>query len=141
MGILDDIWNALTGGGAQTADAPTVQKQPRPLFVGTEGMLNVGKLQPEAPASLTPRDILGTRNTASKALDEANKNAPPAAAATGEVKNIFEYEKQMNARGGAHSPSPEKTFNLFGREVSIPQNMVIPIILGIVLLVVVVMKR
>lgn len=96
----------------------------------------VTSVQKQPEVELQRRGIFQTRG----ALDKALENIPPPDATTADPP-LMPTATTTNQRGGTHNPIPEKSYTIFGHTVSIPENMVIPVILAITIVLIILAKR
>lgn len=85
-------------------------------------------------SAVQPRGIMENRALVDELLFPNTSTGTPIAPST------VTTTAPTNKRGGEQKSSPEKTYNIFGHEISIPQTMVIPIIIAAIILLLVIFR-
>jgi hypothetical protein len=105
-------------------------------FVPAESEIQMYNPPPAPSSSYTPqpRGIMETRGLADQLLLAER----PSKSSSDGLVNIF--GQQLTERGGLFKPSPEVAFNLFGRDFTISQGLMIPLGIAILILIIILWK-
>lgn len=92
-------------------------------------------------AVVQPRGIMENRALVDELLFPNTSTVTPTAPSTVTTTTTTPTTTApVNKRGGEQKSTPPKTYNIFGHEISIPQAMVIPIIIAVAILAIVLFR-